>query len=604
MSLDARIRPSDVIEPRLYRAAFIPALLALIVVAFSLQNRPPVLPQDSAADVLFDEEVAAASAARIARKFSDRRPGSPGDIAAAEEVSSELATLGFDVTRDEFAVGEANLVNVVATRTGADRDQIVVMAPRDAREGPEATGSASDTATLIELGRALQGRAPTKTLVLVSVDGSSLGEAGVRRFIETAEDASQIEAVLTTSQLGAGPPSRPALIAWSEDYRRGNLALELTTRQALRTEFPDLSGPPGIVDQVARLALPIAPGAQGLLLGSGYDAVRVSGAGELAASAGSGAAPDPERLGQFGRSMLQAISALDAGELAPQLQRSYVTVGRKVLPGWAVGLLGMALILPALIASIDATARARRRGEPVGAWFAWLARCCTPFVAALVIALMLGLAGLALAPASGAPSPDAAALDAGAVVMILLLGAIVVGGWMLLEPLQILGRGLALDPGIPGAGVALSLAMSLTALVLWLLNPFAALFAVVPLHAWMLATLGDAPMRGRARVILFAVGLLPAAALGAYYLLTLGLDPATGGWYLVLLVTGGQVGLLTALVISIFLGLLVSTLTIVLAQIRAGGQTDPHPAIRGPGGFAGPGSLGTVQSGSDTPRRR
>ncbi len=603
MSLDAPIRASDVIEPRLYRAAFIPALLALIVVAFSLQNRPPVLPRDSAADILFDEQVAAASAARIARTFGDRRPGSPGDIAAAEEVSSELAMLGFDVSRDEFAVGDANLVNVVATRTGADRDQIVVMAPRDAREGPEATGSASDTATLIELGRALQGRAPTKTLVLVSVDGSSLGQAGVRRFIETAEDASQIEAVLTLSQLGANPPSRPALVAWSEDFRRGNLALELTTRQALRTEFPDLSGPPGIIDQIARLALPIAPGAQGLLLGSGYDAVRISGAGELGAP-DAGGAPDPERLGQFGRSMLQAVSALDAGELAPQLQRSYVTVGRKVLPGWAVGLLGIALILPALIASIDAIARARRRAEPVGAWFAWLARCCSPFVAALAVGLLLGLAGLALAPASGAPSPEAAALDAGAVVMILLLGAIVVGGWILLKPLQILGRGLALDPGIPGAGVALSLAMSLTSVVLWLLNPFAALFAIVPLHAWMLATLGDAPMRGRARVVLFVLGLLPAAALGAYYLLALGLDPATGGWYLVLLVTGGQVGLLTAFVISVFLGLLVSTLTIVLAQIRAGAQADPHPAIRGPGGIAGPGSLGTVRSGSDTPRRR
>ena len=41
------------IELRLYSAAFLPALLALIVAMFSLQGRAPGIPQALAADVLF-----------------------------------------------------------------------------------------------------------------------------------------------------------------------------------------------------------------------------------------------------------------------------------------------------------------------------------------------------------------------------------------------------------------------------------------------------------------------------------------------------------------------------------------------------------------------
>ena len=37
------------------------------------------------------------------------------------------------------------------------------------------------------------------------------------------------------------------------------------------------------------------------------------------------------------------------------------------MPGWAPSLLAIALILPVLVASIDAFARARRRDEPVAA---------------------------------------------------------------------------------------------------------------------------------------------------------------------------------------------------------------------------------------------
>src|SRR4051812_49952165 len=84
-----------VIEPRLYRAAFVPALIATILAMFSLEARPPALPQGLAADVLFDGNIAAASARAIASAAPDRRPGTPGDAATAGRGAGTPAARGF-----------------------------------------------------------------------------------------------------------------------------------------------------------------------------------------------------------------------------------------------------------------------------------------------------------------------------------------------------------------------------------------------------------------------------------------------------------------------------------------------------------------------------
>ena len=47
---------------------------------------------------------------------------------------------------------------------------------------------------------------------------------------------------------------------------------------------------------------------------------------------------------------------------------------RNVLPDWAVRLLVGTLLLPALLAALDALFRARRRRLPVGRWAGWIGR--------------------------------------------------------------------------------------------------------------------------------------------------------------------------------------------------------------------------------------
>jgi hypothetical protein len=204
-----------VFEPRVYRAAFIPALLVVVLTMFSLQSRPPPLAQGLAADVLFDGRVAAAAAAQIAAAAPDRRPGSGGDRATAQRVESAFVGSGFRVELQRFTHADHRLVNVIARRAGTSRRQIVVVADRDARAVPDAPGSAADTAALIELARSLEGRPTRKTLVLVSLDGGTLGEVGARELLSELPDPSLVDGVLAVSDLAA-PHRRGAYVqAWS-----------------------------------------------------------------------------------------------------------------------------------------------------------------------------------------------------------------------------------------------------------------------------------------------------------------------------------------------------------------------------------------------------
>src|SRR4051794_35231986 len=142
--------PESVIEPRVYRAAFIPALFAIVLAMFSLEGRPGPLPQGLAADVLFDGRLAKQGAAHLVARHRDRRPGSVGDREAAAEVARTFAARGFRVERSSFSQDDKQLVNVLGRRAGSERRQIVVVAARDAAGVPDASGSAADTAALLE----------------------------------------------------------------------------------------------------------------------------------------------------------------------------------------------------------------------------------------------------------------------------------------------------------------------------------------------------------------------------------------------------------------------------------------------------------------------
>ena len=593
------------IEPRVYRAAFVPALLAIVLAMFSFESRPRALPQGLAADVLFDGNQAADLATRIATESPDRRAGTRGDLATAELVADAFAARGFSGGQgarphlQRFTHAGHELVNVIGRRAGSSRRQIVIVAARDAGSVPDAPGSAADTAALMQLARVYQGRPSRKTLVLASVDGSDLGEVGARELISDLPTPEFVDAVLVISDLGAHSSSGSLLQAWSNDTRRAGIALQRTVANSIREEVGGSAGGSGALGQFARLSFPIGIGAQGVLLEEGYDAVRISGSGELPPDGdGPVEAIDEDRLGMLGRATLRTLTAVDQGRRPEHGPESYVQAVSQVLPGWVISLLAGTLLLPVLVASVDAFARARRRQVDVLRWLRWVAAWVAPFLAALALAQFLALVGATPAPPPAPVAPrvvplDGAALGVLAGVVATMVLALLLARWLAVRPDPELR-----EPVEPGAGVALALAIAAGSLLLWLVNPFAGLLAVPAAHLWMLTVVTRPAPPRRLRAVLIGLGMAPAVLVAIYFLFALELDPLHGAWYLLMLVTGHSVGIVLSLIGCLMLAAACGTAEIAWRMPdEAEAEEGPQgPAVYGPGSYAGPGSLGGTQS--------
>lgn len=548
------------IEPRIYRAAFVPALLAVVLTMFSFQSRPRPLPQGLAADVLFDGAQAAGLAARIAADEPDRRSGTPGNLATARLVADTFAVRGFsggggarpEVQRFTHAGHE--LVNVIGRRAGASRRQVVIVAARDAATVPDAPGSASDTAALMQLARVYQGRPSEKTLVLASLDGSNLGEVGARQLVEELPPPDLVDAVLVVSDLGAGTSRGPLLQAWSNDSSRAGIGLQRTVADSIRQELGRSAGGSGTLGQLARLSFPIGIGAQGVLIDQGYDAVRISGSGELPPDGdGPAGAIDVDRFGALGRATLRSLGALDQGPQPEHGPTSYVQAVSQVLPGWVLSLLAGSLLLPVLVASVDAFARARRRHVDVLRWLRWLGAWVAPFLAALALAEFLALVGATPDPPPAPVPPEMLPLDGAALgvlsgILVAMVLAFLVARWLATRPDPELAR-----PAEPGSGVALALVIAIGSLLLWFVNPYAGLLAVPAAHLWMLLALTRPLPSRRVRGVLIAIGAAPALLVAVYYMVALSLNPIEGVWYLLMIVTGHGAGVITSLIACLML---------------------------------------------------
>ena len=330
--------------------------------------------------------------------------------------------------------------------------------------------------------------------MLASVDGSALGEVGTDRLVSELGSQDFVDAVLVMSSVGSDA-SEPSVQAWSNDSRRAGIGLQRTAAESIRQELDEAGGGAGVFGQLARLAFPIGIRPQGVLLAEGYEAVRISGSGELPPPGGPVEDIDEDRLGALGRATLRTVTALDQGRRPAHGPESYVLAVSQVLPGWVISLFAGALLLPVLVASVDAFARARRRHQDV-----------------LLAALRRRLAGALPGRAGGGRAPCAHRRHA-----LAAAGAVAPSGGRSTGPRSASWAGCSRDGARPGAralarraprrppeepgrarrrgGVALTI--SLGSLLLWLLNPYAGLLAVPAAHLWMLAVLVRPPPRRR-----------------------------------------------------------------------------------------------------------
>lgn len=594
------------LDPRLYRAAFAPVLLALVVAAFSLVDRPRALTTTLAPDA-FRGDRAAETLKGLALQFPDRRAGSDGDRRLASKVENELRlafcpedpacdTVQRRALTGRTIDGELTLDTVIATRLGAPGPGIVVVAHRDAA-GPSARAELSGTAALIELARVFGGRTTNRTLSLVSTSGGSGGAAGAADLAnDLPEGNREPDAVIVLGDMASAQASRPWVLPWSDGPQLAPARLRRTVEAALRLETGEEPGQPRALDQLARLAFPFAQTEQGAFNAAGVPAVAIQASGERAPE--PGAAVSGERLRGFGRAALRAIDALDNGPALEERPSAEVIIAGKVLPGWVMRLLVGLLLLPVLVAGVDGLARVRRRRTPVAVWLRWLAALATPFAGALLAARLLGATGvLDEAPAGAVPAGlvgvDGASVAIVAVVFVLGVAAV--------RPLQ---RLLAARPeDLPvverdagGPAAALTLVMALLAVAVWAVNPFAAAVLVAPAHLWMLAAVPEVRLSRVAAVVLVVVALVPGLVVLGLYADAVGAGPAELPWSLLVLVAGGQVGLPALVTLAALAACAVGAVR--LAALPNSGDAPPTtPSVLGPMGHAGPGALGGTPSG-------
>jgi hypothetical protein len=587
------------LDPRIYRAALVPVLLALIVVAFSLEDRPGPLRTTLAADA-FDGPRAARLLERLVREHPDRRPGSVGDAALAGAVARELravlpgVTVRRSVARGATVDGDRDLVLVRAQQPGStSRAQIVIVAARDSVARGDAA-QLSGTAALIELARVVADTRPSRSVTFASVSGGTGGQAGIRRLVERLERP--VDAILELGDLAGPPADRPLVVGLSNGVGAAPVRLQRTVGLALRQETGLETSFPFARAQVARFAWPFSVSGQGVANAAGLPAVRLSASGELPPE--PGAPVSTARLAGFGRAALRTVTALDDNPRAGTAPERDLAIARKLLPGWAVRLLAIALLLPAVVTAIDGAARLRRRREPVLRGLLWGLTLGVPFALAALFARALGLLGWVPAtappPLPGQAEPDASAWAAiGCVLVVLALGFLVVRPWLARR------AGVGGPPAAPGLTLAPALLAAVGGALACVVNPYAALTLVLPANLWLLLAARELRLRRAPAVALVLVSLVPAVLVVASDAAQLALDPGELPWFGALMLAGGQAGVPALLGWCVLAGAATGALLVALRP--AGPDADTAPiTVRGPASYAGPGSLG----GTDSALRR
>ncbi|MEA2357218.1 MAG: hypothetical protein QOI62_478 [Solirubrobacteraceae bacterium] len=586
------------LDPRIYRAALVPILFAVIVVAFSLADRPRPIGTTLAPDA-FSATRAATELTALAAAFPLRRPGDAGDAALAARLATgframrsyQVSTPSFD---GETADGTRHLTTVIARQVGQPGPELVVVAHRDAL-GRGARAELSGTAAMLELARVVSGGQLRRTITFVSTSGGSAGLAGARDLVHRL--TGPVDAVIVLGDVGGRALRRPFVTGWSTGDGAAPLQLRRTVEAAVRAESGGNPGGTRAMAQFARLAFPVTVGEQGPLVAGGLPAVLLSAGGERPPSAHARVAP--ARLQAFGRATLRTLTALDnAGDLRDGPMHDLVTV-RKVLPGWAVRLFVAALLIAPLLATVDGLARVRRRHEPVAPSVWRIVTGAGVLVVALAFAWLLGLTGLL---PSAPPEPVAAGavpLAASGLAALVAMTLVAVLAWLALRPwvLRRVDRPARARPGGEGAGIALLVVWCAVAIVLWLGNPYAAALLVPGAHVLLAVVAPGVRLRRPLALALVALAALPFVLVDLSIASQLGLGPVEFAWMCALLVAGGVVGPFGWALWSLVVACLVAAAVLALRpKPPAASPGEPRVTVRGPLSYAGPGSLGGTES--------
>ena len=521
-----RARPGSVERPvngRLYRGTWLLVGLPLLVAAFSVA-RPTPLPRAFLPE--FDGQATKQLAEELATEKPNRFPGAFGP---AQWFREQLQSYGLPVRSERFSAvipgrGRVHMQNLVAEAVGRSPRTIVVMAHRDNDgRGQGANDNASGTAMLIQLARAYgappgfpSGQLhPNHTILFLSTDGGSFGGLGAAWFAAHSPLRHDVAAVINLDSVGGGSRIRVEIGGDTPRTPSGTLLETVAARVAAETGRRPAR--PGILRQLVDLGFPFSLYEQASFIARGIGAVTLTTAGDLP--------PDPvddtadrlraDRLGQVGRATQDLLGTLDEGLEFAQGTSSYLYLGSRLIRGWAVELVLIACLLPFLATAVDLFARCRRRRISLApalrgyrsrlAFWAW------------VVGLFELFALLGAWPdgASRPPAPRSDVAQDWPAQALLGLGVLALIGWLVTRERLLPRRSVTTEEELAGHTAAL-LCLGALSLLVVATNPFALVFLLPSLHAWLwLPQVRGAPLGARLGVL--ALGLAgPALLFGSF----------------------------------------------------------------------------------------
>jgi len=500
------------------RVSLLVLVLPLVVAAITV-SRPgplavPTLPPS------FDGAAATALATELARTFPSRVPGSAGDEGASRWYAETLAPYGLTPTTDTWrahmpGLGEVPLRNQTVVIPGSAKGAIVFAAHRDTSGvGMGANDDATGIALLIQLARAYGATGSTRvrpqplhTLVFLATDGGAWGGLGAHRFATTSPLRDDVIAVVAVDGIGTGDPR---LETAGDGGRSPAPALVQTARARVREQIGSSPPLPGTLRQLVDLGIPFGYGDQAPFLGAHASAVRLTTADDSARTDAIDRPGriDEARMARLGAAAQNLLGSLDsAGDVARGTAPN-VDVNGRVVHGWAIELLLIALLVPFLVGVVDLVARVQRFGIPLAPALRAMRRRLG-FWLFLALLLWLGTVFGALpdGPARPLPPRSPAVTDwplAGTAVFV----AAALAAWFVARRRLVPRRTISRAEQVGGYAAALA-ALGVVGLLVAVAHPFALLFLVPSLYAWL--WLPQVPGRTWLQAVLFAVGLAGAA---------------------------------------------------------------------------------------------
>jgi hypothetical protein len=511
------------VNGRLYRGTWLLVGLPLLVAAFSVA-RPTPLPRAFLPE--FDGQATKQLADDLVTLHADRFPGSVG---AAQWFRDQLKPYGLPIRTERFSAvipghGRVQMQNLVAEAVGRSPRSIVVMAHRDNDgTGLGANDNASGTAMLVQLARAygappgFSGRTlrPNHTILFVSTDGGAFGALGAAEFAAHSPLRHDVAAVIDLDSVGGPGPIRMQINGDVPRNPSGTLVETAAARVA--AQIGRRPARDSILRQLTDLGFPYSLYEQAPFLAHGVGALTLTSAGDNP--------PDPlgdvtqrlrvDKLNQVGRSAQDLLGSLDEGLEFTQGTSSYLYLGSRLIRGWAIALVLMACLLPFLAAAVDLFARCRRRRIPLAPALRALRSRLGFWAWVIVLFEIFGLLG---AWPDGAPRPVSPRSDAATnwpAGLLIVLGLLALAGWLVTRERLVPRREVSVESELAGHTAAL-LALGALSLLVVATNPYALLFLLPSLHAWLwlpqIQRLGIGPRLG-----VLALGFAgPALVLGEF----------------------------------------------------------------------------------------